>query len=422
MNFIKTTYYSLLITFFRLISGFAVNKILAIFIGPSGFALFTSFRNFMSITISICGGSINAGLLKYSAEFNFNKKKSMLLYSTAIKMSITLSLIFSILLLFLAKSISKFLFNNYDFILPIRLLGLLIPLIVFNGIFLTILNGRGQIKQYTLINIAGSIINFCTLFIFIFFFSLTGAMLSVILVQFIISAISLFFIIKSHWFSFEYFLKPFRNSIAKKLIYFSLVFLAQQTIPQFTNLIIQNSIIELTGLESAGLWRSILKISDGFITAIIGLFSLYYLPKISSVKKEELIDVFFEFLKWLVFVSIILGSLILVFRFQIIVFLFNEKFYNMEPLFLWQIFGSCFKIVGWLISSTLLYKNHLFVFLITEIICFCALIFLSNMFIKYYGLIGTTYSYAVTYFLNLLLMVYFFRNLILKPSSIKNHF
>ena len=416
VKFIKTTSYAILITSIRLSCNFGVNKFLAIFLGPTGIALLASYTNFLSISLSISSCSINTGVIKFSSEYLNDKVKSMSLYSTALKTSVILTSFSSIVLVGAAPLLSQIIFKNDFFTLAIRILGFASMLIVLNSVLLAILNGRGQIEHYTIINITGSVVNFILILTLTYFFNLKGALIAITLIQAIIFFVALFFVTTSDWFDITYFVKPLNIEFAKKLLLFSLITTIQQLVNPFSNLIIQNEIVNSFGLQQAGLWRSILRVSDGFYIVLVSTLNIYYLPKLSSIKYNEIRSFVFFIAKRIIPAAFILGLLIILFRFQIINILFTSDFSEMESLFLWQIIGIFLKISSWLIGTIMIAKEMFYHFIFVEIISAMFFILLSNILMPYYGVIGVTYAFAINSFIYFLIMIYFFKDIFFKSK------
>ena len=69
MTLIKTSVLTAISTIIKLIAGFVINKVIAIYVGPSGLAVVGQLQNFMSIITTISNGAITNGIVKYTAEY-----------------------------------------------------------------------------------------------------------------------------------------------------------------------------------------------------------------------------------------------------------------------------------------------------------------------------------------------------------------
>jgi PST family polysaccharide transporter len=79
---------------------FGINKILAIYVGPSGYALVGQFQNFIQIITTFGGGAINTGVTKYTAEYEGRTKAQQNLWSTALIISAIGSILMMLVVIF----------------------------------------------------------------------------------------------------------------------------------------------------------------------------------------------------------------------------------------------------------------------------------------------------------------------------------
>jgi PST family polysaccharide transporter len=151
LKLIKTTLFSSIITFIRIATGFISNKVVAIFVGPSGIAILGQFVNFFNIALTFSNGAISTGVIKYTAEFESDKKQLKKLMNTSLMITLYSSLITAFFLIVFASSISNYLFSTNFYSKPIFYIGLTIVFYSLNNLILSVLNGIGDIKKYTLI-------------------------------------------------------------------------------------------------------------------------------------------------------------------------------------------------------------------------------------------------------------------------------
>ena len=149
MKLIKTSLYSAISTFIRIISGFVANKIVAIFTGPSGVALIGQFTNFVAIILTISNGAINTGVVKYTAEYEGDETKLKKLFSTSLIISTLCSVFFGLILLISSDILSTLILKDSIYKKAIKILGVTVIFYSLNNLFLSILNGKRQIRQYS---------------------------------------------------------------------------------------------------------------------------------------------------------------------------------------------------------------------------------------------------------------------------------
>ena len=415
MNLIKTSFFSAIITLIRISAGFVANKVVAVITGPGGVALIGAFSNFISIVLTFANGAINTGVVKYTAEYEDDNEKLKSLFSTSFKISLCCSGIVGVILLLFGSFFSSWIFVNNLYSNPIRVLGVTIILYSLNTLLISILNGKKQIKTYTVVNTLGSLIGLGFTFILVYCFKLEGALYALVLSQSIVFFVTLFFITKSDWFSWNYFNQAFDKPMALKLSHYSLMAVVSALTIPISQILLRNIIITQLGVDSAGYWQGIMRVSDGYLMIVTTSLSTYYLPKLSSIKEEkELRDEVFKSFKIIMPLVIIGCVFIYLLRYVIISILFTKDFYAMESLFLWQLIGDIFKIASWILGYIMIAKSMTKYFLITEIVFSIGYVLCGGLFLKYFNLQGVTIAFAFNYLLCLFFMIYVFRKMLFK--------
>lgn len=413
MQLIKTSLYSAITTFIRIASGFIANKVVAIFTGPAGVAIIGQFTNFVTIILTVSNGAINTGVVKYTAEYDENKVKLKKLLSTALKISVFCSLFFGLCLLGFAHNFSDYLLKTTIYENAIRVLGLTIIFYSLNSLLISILNGKRQIKQYTIVNTLGSIIGLLFTVVLVYFYKTEGALYSIVLSQSVIFFVTVFFVVKSSWFSWEYFSQQFDTNIARKLAGYSLMALVSVFTAPIVQILLRNMVISKVNIDAAGYWQGMMKVSDGYLLLITTALSTYYLPKLSSLNEDK--DIRDEMLYGykIILPTVFVGCLTIYFlRFFIIKLLYTDSFVEMEELFIYQLIGDFFKIAAWLMAYLMLAKAMTRLFIITEILFSIIYLILGYVCVDLFGLIGITIAFAINYFVYFLFMGLYFRKLI----------
>ena len=117
MNLVKTSILSGIATVVRMINGFVVIKIIAMYVGPSGLAFIGQFQNFISILMSFATGAINSGVVKYTAEHREDEKEKQRLWSTALRISLGATFFTSMMLIIFHNYLSILFFKTDGFAL-----------------------------------------------------------------------------------------------------------------------------------------------------------------------------------------------------------------------------------------------------------------------------------------------------------------
>ncbi len=281
--------------------------------------------------------------------------------------------------------------------------GLTVFLFALNVILMSILNGQKEIKKYVLANIANSLVALFVTSILIFQLNIIGALYALVINQSVVFFITLLFVMKSNWFKIVYFKQGIDKETLVKLIKYSFMAITSVLTVTISQIIIRNYIGENLGWDSAGYWQGIYYISSIYLMIITTSLSVYYLPKLSSIKdKIELKKEILNGYKIIIPIVIILASFIYFIKEYAIIIAFDEKFMPMIELFKWQLIGDVIKIASWLLSYLMLAKALTKYFIFTEIFFSFTWIGLTLLMIEKFGLIGSTYAFTINYLLYLI--------------------
>lgn len=114
MTLIKTSVLTGISTVIKLISAFVINKVIAIYIGPSGLAVVGQLQNFTSIITTFSNGAISNGIVKYTAEYQTIEEKQKI-FSSSVVISLICSLIISIFLFGFSGYLSELILKDSSY-------------------------------------------------------------------------------------------------------------------------------------------------------------------------------------------------------------------------------------------------------------------------------------------------------------------
>lgn len=410
MKLLSTTVFSGITAFVKISAGFIATKVISSFSGPAGVALVGSLTNFMAVVLSLANGSVTSGIVKYTAEFKNDRKKSKVLYDTSVFVSLICSaLVFFGLVLF-AKHWSRSIFHSTEYISVIYLLGGGIVFYSLNTILLAFLNGLGYIKKFTVINGVSSVITLLLTILLIYYFNISGALYALVITQFVVFFVAVLLVWKRILknISLSIFKPDFKT--IKNLSHFTVMSVVSSSAMPLAQIIIRNFITKEIDLNSAGIWQGLIRISDGYLLMINITLGTYFLPKLSSLNAKN--DVRKEILDGLKFLAPLFLSMcagIYFARFYIIEILYTKDFLAMESLFFWQLAGDFFKVLSLVFSYLMISKVMTKGYIFAEILFPVLYVVLSMVFIRKTGLEGCSIAFFITYFLSFLMMILLFR-------------
>jgi PST family polysaccharide transporter len=409
MTLIKTSVLTAISTIIKAISGFVINKVVALYIGPSGLAIIGQLQNFISIITTFSNGAITSGIVKYTAEYQTIEQKQKI-FSSSIIISLICSFIISIFLFGFSNYLSELILKDTQYSIVFVVFGFTVFLFALNTVLMSILNGQREIKKYVLVNIVSSIFSLFFTSFLIIKLNLMGALYALVVNQSVIFFVTLLFVAKSSWFKLEYFRKGLDKDSFLKLSRYSLMAITSALIVPASHLIVRNYIGENLSWDDAGYWQGIWYISTMYLMVVTTSLSVYYLPRLSEIQdNSELKKEVFNGYRIIIPIVIVMALLIFLLKEYIILIAFNDKFMPMIELFKWQLIGDVIKIASWLLGMLMLAKAMTKVFIITEILFSINFILLSIFFINHFGLVGITYAYSLNYLLYLGMMILIFR-------------
>src|SRR5690606_10365727 len=157
MNLLKTSVLNGVAVLIKTITLFVLNKILAVYLGPTGYAALGQFQNFIQMVTTFAGGAINTAVIKYTAEYHEDENKQRAIWKAAGSLVIIFSFIFTFIILIFQQQLSIYIFQTAEYQYVFLWFALFLVFFNLNTLFLAILNGKKEILKLVIANIIGSI-------------------------------------------------------------------------------------------------------------------------------------------------------------------------------------------------------------------------------------------------------------------------
>ncbi len=409
MTLIKTSILSGISTLFKIFTGFFLNKIIAVYVGPAGLAYIGQFQNFIQFVMSFASGAINQGVVKYTAEYKDDINEKRKLWSTAVLVSSACTFIVSVSIIFLNKWLSVYFFKTKDYSNVFLVFGFTLIFFVLNSLLISILNGQGEIKKLTIVNITSSTVTLILTGFLSYYAGIYGALISLTIGQSVVFVVTLSFVVKSEWFNLKFFFDKYDTASVIKLSKFALMAIVSAFTVPVSQVIIRNYIGDHISWNDAGYWEGVTRISSIYLMLVTTTLSVYYLPKLSGLhSKKEIRAEILNGYKIILPLTIVGALSIYLLRDFAITILFTKDFAPMSGLFAFQLIGDVFKISSWLLAYIMVAKAMTKLFIITEIAFSFSYVVLSILLIHRFGLVGVTYGYLINYVLYFVIMVLIF--------------
>ncbi len=409
-NFLRVSGANGFVTILKSFLSIFANKVVANIIGTSGIAMIGQLQNFIGITSLISNGGFNNGLTKYIAEKK-DKKTQLEFIGTAFFVSTVLSSVLGIIIVIFSKSISIFIFSNPSYYSIIILFALTLFAYNLNTLILSIVNGFQYYRQYFKINITTTFVSFIMTLSLVYLFKEYGALFAIVLSQSIVCLFAYFYIKNDYWikaFSFNYFRK---DKLLLLLNYSSITIFAAIIWP-IVDMIIRTYVIKYISIQEAGLWQATRNINDYIVNIAVGSFSIYLLPKLSSIEsKVKLKHELFHIYKIIIPITLISFFIFFLIRDFAVQILYSKSFYKVGQYLLLQMIGSFFWMCRIPLMNYMLAKRQTKTYLITELIFASLYIVLVVILIPVFKIQGIQMSFAVYNFIYLIVMAFIVKKL-----------
>jgi PST family polysaccharide transporter len=386
----------------KIIAGILTSKAIAIFIGVEGMALIGNLRNFLSAiqSISILGfyNGVVSTIAKYKTD-SVNLSKTL---STAYYLCFFSTVIVAFLCYYNAQYINDLLFSSfYDFAYIIKIMALALPFYALNMMSFSIMNGFSNYKMLLIINIIGQILGLLVTLLLIYQNHIDGALIAAVVAPSLIFLITIVGIvnrknlmtyIKTDHISFD---------VLKSFGPYALMALVTAIALPIISICIRNYLISEIGIQEAGYWEAMNRISSYYLMFITSIITLYILPKFSKIhSKKEFKKEIFGFYKSVMPIFGI-GLIALYFLKPLLVSLiFSEEFKPVENLFFWQLLGDFVKVLTLVISYQFLAKKMFAHFIIIEVFLVVMLYFSSVYLIDEFGVEGAVLGHFLSYLMH----------------------
>ena len=403
MTLIKTSLLSLIATMFRVGGGLVITKLLALYVGPSGLALLGQFQDLQRGVNGVATAGLGQGLIKYLSEFKDNLEKSQAIFATAVKLVTLLLLPVSFCLLMFSSSISGLVFDDEKYAIWVIGLGICIIPSSLSGLLLATLNGIREIRKLTVVGISSSLLSAGIAALAIPTWGVMGGVVSFLVTPFLVLFTSLFMLGRSNKFSVGWFKPRINRDSAKKLGKFMIMAAASAVSIPVSHILIRNNLTEVVSQDAAGIWTGMWRVSSAYLMVVTSTLVVYYLPKLSELKDAKSIKKEIRYGQVVILPFVVISALCIYFsRDWIILLLFDKEFLLMRDLFAFQLIGDFIKISCFLYGYLLHAKAMFVAFAIKEVVISAIFVMLSYALITQYDLVGVTYAYIATYFINLL--------------------
>jgi PST family polysaccharide transporter len=398
MNLIRTSFWNGIAVATRMATALVINKVLAVYVGPAGYAVIGQFQNGVSMAITFATGAIQTGVTKFTAEYYDDEVRQRALWRTAGTVVLLASLFCASLIALFRRPLAELFLNDASLSGVFLWLAVSLGFISFNTLLLAILNGKKEIRRYVVSNIAGSLLGLVTVGVLAWRYGLYGALVALSLYQGIVFFVTLWQMFRTSWFRpGDLFGRIDRRHLGN-LGHYVLMAATTAVVVPISLILVRNHVGATFGWDYAGYWDASWRISLIYLTLVTTTLTLYYLPRISEIRnwpelRREILGAY----KIVLPATAALALAIFLLRDQLVGLLFTRQFLPMRELMGWQLAGDVLKIGSWLVAFLMVGRRLTATFVATEIGAAALLWLLAVLLTGAFGFKGVAMAYCLTY-------------------------
>jgi PST family polysaccharide transporter len=398
MSLVKTSFLNGIAVAVKVATAMLLNKVLAVYVGPAGYAALGQFQNALAVAASLAGGVMASGVTKGTAEHFDDEARQHAVWQTAVKLTLIATAIASATFLLAGPWLSELLLQRFDMSSVFVWAGLALPAIAANNLLLAIINGKKEVGIYVAANIIGSLVSLCVVGLLTYVWGLYGALLALAISPAVLLLGTGALVSRLPWFKVKFLWGKTHSTMLRELSGFGLMGLTSALAAPLTYMLIRNHLSTSLDLSAAGYWQASWKISEIYLMLVTTTLSVYYLPRLAEIKTtHEMKSEIFKVYSLVLPVVVAGAGVIYVLRDFIIESLFSSDFGPMRDLFLWQLTGDVLKIGSWVLSFIMLGRAMVKAFVLTELAFSLSFYFLTLALVDRNGLVGVSMAYAVNY-------------------------
>ena len=397
----------------RFISSFLLAKYVALFHGPAGVALLGQYSGLSGILMNLSSGAIDNGIVRYVAEGRRDGTERLArVLSASAQIVIVLSLVTFGGAVVFAEKIALSVFYSNDYSGLVMLMGLM----AFGHGALTwisnVLNGLGRLDSLALVNMISAFGIAVVVIIAIFrggvgqYWLMAGVTCSTL------PALAYAF-----WrFRRErrelppWRLRRWPLADYTQFARYSVMSGAAALITPLCAIAVRDLLVRDSGLEAAGIYEGVNRLSTAYLSLITSTLAMYYLPRLSSAAE---VDQRKEMRSMLVMVApglVVITGMVWFVRDPLLTLIYSKDFTVGGRLMVFQLAGDCFKMLSWVLAYQMIARGMVGTFVVAELAGNVLRLSAAWLLVPRWGVEGAVASYTITTLVYLVGMMFIFRD------------
>jgi O-antigen/teichoic acid export membrane protein len=401
MSLTSTAAYTFFSVLIKMLVTLLILKLIARQFGTNGIAIYSQLQNVILMSVGI-GSCVSTAMVRYSAEYSSKIIESLIVFTLFISISIA--------------CLSPFIFSYTvkEFDLSITLFDYLIVFFgvlsfSINNVILSYFNGRARIRFIAIFN---SVIAIFLLGLTVFsaeFYGIKAVVFSMFTTQ-VVGFLYIIYKFKKVIVSYKCSWLNLKQNIDDFTVFkgYILMFIVTAIAIPLTQFLIRTNIIDSLGIDVAGVWQGIIKLSDSYLTFIIMGLNVYLLPVISSIKISEIKVEIFKVLKLVI--PLVVSGILFVYFYKELVFslLYSESFIPDSSALLFQLAGDLIRVFTWVFAVIMAAKKLVRTSIVSELTFSFLYVFISSLLLsRFESITSVTSAYMIACIINCVIILFF---------------
>lgn len=382
------------VTGLRVLAALAVNKIIALRFGPSGMAALGTFQNFTGLAIVLGSAGIGQGTVALMARASGSARRAEV-FSVSTGVIVAASLPIAVAILLLRSAISVWLYGNAEFSAPIGVFALLLVPVNLGMSYLNVAAGLGQRRLYLAMLLLVGVATLAVVLPLIDGFRLGGALLAAQVASLLPFVLLAGWFARTRQFAAADFIPRLDPSLVSEFSPYPPMAFATALVMPLVQLAVRGRIASAFGVEDAGIWQGLVKVTESYMMMVGYLMVLVLIPKFSTTTDDGLRRTAVRDAAVASGAVAVLAFGVWIARDLIIDIVLSPRFRPMVALMPAYLLGDVARSAGLVLGAALLARGRVRDFLLAEFAFALTYLAATWLLISSMGAAGATLAYLV---------------------------
>lgn len=388
-----------LLTLLKMVMGFVIAKVVAVYTGPSGMAMLGQVQSMVGCLNGIINAPVGSGIVRYTAEKKDQGFEACApWWRAALQWVLIISAVAIPTGLLMANHIADWLFQDESLAWIVMATICVLPLSALGTLCNSVINGQQLYRRYVGLGMLSALVSAAVMLTMIMLANIQGALFAAAVQAALIGLVMFIANLRQPWFRLQYWWGSSTPEARRSIGGYMLMAITSALTVPISLILVRTILIHQVGWEATGHWQAVWKISEVYLGVITMALGTYYLPRLSSlVGVDAIADEINKTARIIIPVVAAMALCVYLLRDLAIWILFTSDFTAARDLFAIQLCGDVIKIASWLYAYPMLSRGATKWFMSVEVIFSTTFVILTYIFVSYVGIKGATIAYLVNY-------------------------